>query len=117
MEFLCSIFAVDLLTYTVLSNHCHLILRSRPDLVCSWTDWEVANRWWRLCPQRKDDSNVAAEPTDEEINMLTSDAAKMKELRQRLSDISWWIAVGLGQRSQGSWSKVFARYQNDRLRN
>ena len=33
MEFLCSIFAVDLLTYTVLSNHCHLILRSRPDLV------------------------------------------------------------------------------------
>ena len=83
--------AVDLLTYTVLSNHCHLILRSRPDLVCSWTDWEVANRWWRLCPQRKDDSNVAAEPTDEEINMLTSDAAKMKELRQRLSDISLWV--------------------------
>ena len=93
MEFLCSIFAVDLLTYTVLSNHCHLILRSRPDLVCSWTDWEVANRWWRLCPQRKDDSNVAAEPTDEEINMLTSDAAKMKELRQRLSDISWWVKM------------------------
>ena len=93
MELLSSIFAVDCLTYTVLSNHCHLVLRSRPDLVASWTDHQVATRWWRLCPQRKDNSNAAAEPTSEELNMITSDARRMKELRSRLSDISWWVKM------------------------
>ena len=29
LEFLASIFAIDLLTYTVLSNHLHLVMRSR----------------------------------------------------------------------------------------
>ena len=33
LEFLASIFAIDLLTYTVLSNHLHLVMRSRPDVV------------------------------------------------------------------------------------
>ena len=33
MEFLNSVFAIDCLTYAIMSNHCHLILRSRPDLV------------------------------------------------------------------------------------
>ena len=30
LEFMASIFAIDLLTYTVLSNHLHLVMRSRP---------------------------------------------------------------------------------------
>ncbi|TWT76181.1 hypothetical protein CA13_66720 [Planctomycetes bacterium CA13] len=38
LEFLAGIFAVDCLTYTVLSNHLHLVLRSRPDVVAQWTD-------------------------------------------------------------------------------
>ncbi len=45
MEFLASVFAVDCLTYTVLSNHLHVVLRSRPDVATSWSDDEVARRW------------------------------------------------------------------------
>ena len=93
MEFLSSIFAVDCLTYSVMSNHCHLILRSRPDLVKSWTDEEVALRWLKLCPLRKDDSGVAAKPTDEEIAMITSSVSRVQELRHRFSDISWWVKL------------------------
>jgi hypothetical protein len=37
------------------SNHFHLILRSRPDVVAEWDDSEVARRWMMLCPVRKDD--------------------------------------------------------------
>ena len=33
LEFLASVFGSDCLTYTVLSNHLHLVLRSRPDVV------------------------------------------------------------------------------------
>ena len=31
-------FGVDCLTYTVLSNHLHIVLRSRPDVVKAWSD-------------------------------------------------------------------------------
>ncbi len=29
-----------------------LVLRSRPDVVATWDDSEVAKRWWALCPKR-----------------------------------------------------------------
>ena len=47
LEFLASIFAIDLLTYTVLSNHLHLVMRSRPDVVAAWSNQEVVARYWR----------------------------------------------------------------------
>ena len=53
LEFLASLFGIDCLTYTVLSNHLHLVLRSRPDVVASWSDREVARRWLLLFPERK----------------------------------------------------------------
>ena len=31
LEFLASVFGIDCLTYTIMSNHIHLILRSRPE--------------------------------------------------------------------------------------
>ena len=45
LEFLASIFAIDLLTYTVLSNHLHLVTRSRPDVVAAWSNQEVVARY------------------------------------------------------------------------
>jgi len=53
-EFLASVFEIDCLTYTVLSNHLHITLRSRPDVVKSRSDQEVARRWCRLLPKQRD---------------------------------------------------------------
>ncbi|MCP5092686.1 MAG: hypothetical protein GY949_17375 [Gammaproteobacteria bacterium] len=38
-------FGIDLLCYSILSNHFHLILRTRCDVVETWDDTEVARRW------------------------------------------------------------------------
>ena len=46
-------FGIDLLVFAIMSNHLHLILRSRPDVVQSWDNKEVALRWLQLCPVRK----------------------------------------------------------------
>ena len=92
LEFLASVFAIDCLTYSLMSNHIHLILRSRPDVVRTWSDEEVARRWLRLCPKRKHADRSPAEPNEFEINSITSDLRKVAELRIRLSDISWWMA-------------------------
>lgn len=37
-------FGIDLLGFAILSNHFHLILRSRPDVVATWDDDEIARR-------------------------------------------------------------------------
>ena len=37
-----------------MSNHFHLVLRSRPDVVAEWGDTDVARRWLMLCPVRRD---------------------------------------------------------------
>ena len=46
LEFLAGQFAIDVIGFSVMSNHFHTILRNRPDVVASWSDSEVARRWF-----------------------------------------------------------------------
>ena len=91
LEFLASVFAVDCLTYTVMSNHIHLVLRSRPDVVATWSDEEVARRWLKLFPKRRNQDGSPAEPTKPEIDMIVNDSKVLAQRRSRLSDLSWWM--------------------------
>ena len=86
-------FGIDLLGFAILSNHFHLILRSRPDVVATWDDTEVARRWLMLCPVRKDGEGNPEEPNEMELNSLRNDAEKLKMIRRRLSDIGWWMRL------------------------
>ena len=51
--YLAAIFAIDVCAYAVMENHYHTILRTRPDIVATWSDREVATRWLTLFPQRR----------------------------------------------------------------
>ncbi len=86
-------FGIDLLGNAILSNHFHLILRSRPDVVAQWDDSEVAGRWLMLCPLRKDADGLPEEPTEFEINTIRNHPQRLAEIRSRLSDISWWMRL------------------------
>ena len=70
LQRLAACFGIDLLCFAILSNHFHLILRSRPDVVTTWDDTEVARRWLMLCPARKNDDGFAEEPNEAELNMV-----------------------------------------------
>src|SRR6185503_10379731 len=76
-----------------LSNHFHLILRSRPDVVSTWSDAEVARRWLMLCPVRKTADGLPAEPSDPEIDSIKNVPEKLATVRTRLSDIAWWMRL------------------------
>lgn len=91
MEFLASVFGIDILTFAVMHNHWHVVLRSRPDIVKGWSDREVARRWLRLFPLRRKQGKPPCEPKDREIAALARDNAALAERRRRLSDISWWM--------------------------
>ena len=93
IEQLAAFFALDLLAFSILDNHVHLILRQRPDLVQSWDDTEVARRWLMLCPRKRHKDGSPCCPTEAELNAIRDDDSKLREIRSRLSDISWWMRL------------------------
>ncbi|MCE2796989.1 MAG: transposase [Planctomyces sp.] len=115
-------FGIDLLCQAIMSNHLHLVLRSRPDVVQEWSDEEVARRWLMLCPERRDEDRRPMEPTEFEINRIVNNKGKLASLRSRLSDISWWMRLlcqhiaQRANREDGEVGKFWqARYRAVRL--
>jgi hypothetical protein len=80
-----------ILGFAVLSNHLYVVVRTRPDSVKTWSDDDVALRWWRLFPQRRNENGTPAEPTEFELNAIRNDSSGLKEKRRRLKDISWFM--------------------------
>jgi len=100
LKILAANFGIDLLAFSCMSNHFHLLLRSRPDVVATWDDTQVAQRWWQLCPTRKvkleingEWVKVPATPTEFDLNAIRNDPVRLAEIRLRLSDFSWWMRL------------------------
>ena len=82
--------AIDILDYSILDNHLHVVLRNRPDIAAGWSDEEVARRWWRVCPLRRNADGSVPDPKPCEIGLLIT---QVDEYRGRLSDISWLMRL------------------------
>ena len=52
LESLAGLFGVEIAAFAVMSNHVHVILRNRPDVVAVWSNEDVARRWLALFPGR-----------------------------------------------------------------
>ncbi len=79
LEILAAVFGVDVLTYAILSNHMHLILRNRPDVVKTWSDRDVAERWLKVFPGRRLDEHLG-QPTQNDIQTLVRN--KKEQVKQ-----------------------------------
>jgi REP element-mobilizing transposase RayT len=91
LQFLAAIFAIDVCAYAVMENHYHTILRTRPDIVATWSDREVATRWLTLFPRQRAMSGAANPPTEEEICALAHCPQRIAMLRLRLCSLSWFM--------------------------
>jgi len=81
---LAGIFGVAIWGYAVMSNHLHVVVETLPETVARWSDDEVAQRWMRLYPRQDQDSEMRGE-------VLAGNAERIKELRERLSNLSWFM--------------------------
>jgi len=102
LQFLAQYYAIDILAYSIMGNHFHLILRNRPDIVRTWSDREVARRIWNLFPRRRNQDGTPAEPTEAELEVLANEPDKLEKYRLRLSDVSWLmrqLAENIARRS------------------
>ena len=91
LEYQASVFAVDVGNYSILSNHQHLIARTRPDIAAQWSDEEVAWRW-KLAWPHWDGERWLREPTDEEVEEVLAKADRIPKLRANLASLSWFLA-------------------------
>jgi len=95
LEELASIFAVEVCGFAVMANHLHVVLRLRPDLAAGFADEELAARWWRLYPKRREEDRTPCEPTPLDLDRVLEDrgggATRRQELRGRLGSLSWFM--------------------------
>ena len=88
LKLLSANFGIDLLAFSIHSNHFHLILRSRPDVVETWNDSEVARRRLLLCPKRKKPDKSPGGPNEFELDSIRNSPDKLAAIRTRLSDVA-----------------------------
>ncbi|MFH1139274.1 MAG: hypothetical protein V1816_24600 [Pseudomonadota bacterium] len=91
LEFLASVFALEVWAFAVMSNHLHVVLGTRPDWVEQWSDEETARRWLLLFPKNKAPGADAAGPARAELDALAGISGKIGEIRVRLSSVSWFM--------------------------
>ena len=91
LRYLAAVFAIEVCAYSVMANHYHVILRTRPDIVALWSDREVATRWLTLFPRHRNIGGTLTQPAESEIQALADCPERIAQLRQRLSSLSWFM--------------------------
>jgi len=95
VRFLSEIFAIDCVSLAVMSNHLHLLLRTLPEVVESWSAFEIGHRWLSLRPprmlRRLQGIDPDAPPQEREIELLVASPQRIATLRGRLSSLPWYM--------------------------
>jgi REP element-mobilizing transposase RayT len=90
MQFLSSIFAIDLCAYAVMSNHYHVVIRVNIEQSKAWSDREVAERWCRLFS-----GSVLVQRWMSGMSMDRAEHAlvriEIEQWRDRLQSLSWFM--------------------------
>jgi len=87
---LSDVYAIDICTYAIMSNHYHLVLRVNREEACAWSTREVVSRWCQLYSEPP-----VAQRYLELETLSPSELYTVNELartwRERLYDISWFM--------------------------
>jgi REP element-mobilizing transposase RayT len=90
IRLLCSVFAVDLCAYAIMSNHYHIVIRIDVAQVKEWPNEEVARRWMQLFtgPTLMHQYLGNADLSQAELKCV---AGLFTTWRERLCDLSWFM--------------------------
>ena len=91
LKLLAESFAMEICAFAVMSNHLHVVLRTRPDWLDAWSDEETARRWLTVFPKRKTEKGKPMQPSPGEIQAVCKMAPGIEVIRRRLGSISWFM--------------------------
>ena len=92
-EQLAALFAIEVEFHAELSNHLHLMLRSRPDVAKRWSPHEVARRYLTIMRIAKCMSDDLPLPNEKRIEQAVRNKKRIQQMRRRLSNISWFMGI------------------------
>ncbi|MGI6524009.1 MAG: transposase [Bdellovibrionota bacterium] len=87
--FLSSIFSIDILNYSIMDNHLHVLIKTNFSKLKTLSDRELAYRWRKLYPKTFKGKDKPATPSEEEVTLLVNDTVMMPKIRERLGSVSW----------------------------
>jgi REP element-mobilizing transposase RayT len=91
---LADIFAIDVASYAVMSNHYHIVLRIDAEHAATWSVEEVLERWTRLFSGPVLIQRYLSDARD---TMTEAECERVREIaeeyRERLMNLSWFMRV------------------------
>ena len=92
-EQLAGLFTIEVEFRAELSNHLHIMLRTRPELAKRLAPREVARRWLTITKLAKCMTDDMPVPDEKKIDEVVGNKKRIAELRKRLSSISWFMGI------------------------
>jgi hypothetical protein len=78
--------------HSEMSNHIHLVLRTRPDVAATWSDEEVVQRWLKIAQLKRGRRDEPSEPSEARVRYELGQG-RVAQLRGRLADVSWFMGA------------------------
>ena len=91
MEYLAGIMGIEILGYSIMSNHFHLVVYYDPLACQRWSDEEVADRWLSVCPPRLAGGAVDVLALLVVKETLLQDEARLRHIRKELGSVSTFM--------------------------
>jgi REP element-mobilizing transposase RayT len=88
-----SAFAIEVLTFAVMSNHLHIVVRTRPEWAAGWSAREVVERWGVLFPAIDEATGESGPWPDDAVAASASDSEWVETRRDRLASCSWFMRL------------------------
>jgi REP element-mobilizing transposase RayT len=90
MRLLSSLFAIDICSYAVMSNHYHIVVKLNPQQATEWNHQEVISRWTSiykgpLLVQRQQQGGSLSLAEQQTVSDI------IEVWRERLADLSWFM--------------------------
>jgi hypothetical protein len=76
-----------------MSNHLHIVVRTRPELTAGWTAREVAERWGVLFPCIDEATGEPGPWPDDAVLAYANDGEWVETRRARLACCSWFMRL------------------------
>jgi len=86
-------YAVDVLTFAVMSTHLHVVVRTDPERAQAWSPREVVERWGIIFPKVDKETGESGPWEAAEVDRRASDTAWVEERRERLTSVSWFMRI------------------------
>ncbi len=90
LKLLSRLFAIDVCSYAVMSNHYHVVLKLSPKSANGWSDFEIVNRWVKLFSGNE---HTRAYLLNDVLSADSKDyiITHLPVWKERLTNLSWFM--------------------------